>query len=243
MADETTTPVMNDVHDPLRMGRSLAQRPAATALTRLLGEDAPTLLWVLRPEGRLQGAPVVDTDQDRLRALATWQRIIGAGPVTITPEGDTEENHTIVGSYDGIPVKVSTVVRLPDLPALPLAEVMDRSPGLADAVHQDWPTPGAEPVPELEPAAAALAEEFPELATEGPAEEPSAPKEAQSGRPRTVISWAFFWVAIAATVSLVTLLAVGSDQVVKVGGAVLLVVMFVSGIVSVATERSRGGHR
>lgn len=89
------------------------QVSTALDLVKLLQEDAPAASWTLPTTGtRLEGQLTMpgSTDTDRRRALATWQRIIGAGPVTSTPVGGHCSHLTITGSYEGIPVQVATIV-------------------------------------------------------------------------------------------------------------------------------------
>ncbi|WP_017612087.1 hypothetical protein [Nocardiopsis salina] len=62
-----------------------------------------------RIEGHLHGG---EFDIGRLRGLAVWQRIIGAGPVQVRPDGP-REHHVIEGSYRGAAVRVVTVVDTP----------------------------------------------------------------------------------------------------------------------------------
>lgn len=50
-----------------------------------------------------------DFDQARRHTLSAWQRVIGAGPATTQRLGATDQL-TVTGSYEGIPVRVSTMV-------------------------------------------------------------------------------------------------------------------------------------
>lgn len=98
---------------PERRRAGLDQLAVATEFVKLLQEDAPAASWTLPTAGtRLEGQLTMpgSTDTDRRRALATWQRIIGAGPVTSTPFGGHCSHLTITGSYEGIPVQVATIV-------------------------------------------------------------------------------------------------------------------------------------
>jgi len=86
------------------------QALAATVLVALVQEDAPQVTWRLDRRGHLESLVVGDTDQEKRRGLAAWQRVIGAGPVTVLGTSGMRSTITIRGSYEGIPVEVSAVV-------------------------------------------------------------------------------------------------------------------------------------
>ena len=91
---------------------SVPQLQAATALVALVQEDAPPASWEVSESGRRLSGQIVmpsGTDADRRNALAAWQRVLGAGPVETVPTG-TREHISVSGSYDGIPVRVVTIV-------------------------------------------------------------------------------------------------------------------------------------
>ncbi|MFC9089022.1 hypothetical protein [Nocardiopsis dassonvillei] len=93
------------------------QTEALAVLARLAAEGAPPVEWTITTgdgTDRLQARGLMFTtgpDLDRVRrvGLATWQRIIGAGPVTTSRAG-AYERLAITGSYEGLPVRVSTML-------------------------------------------------------------------------------------------------------------------------------------
>ena len=98
---------------PQRRPCGITQVTVATALVTLLQENAPAATWHLPTAGtRLEGQLTMpgSTSTDKHKALAEWQRIIGAGPVTSVPVGDCRTHLTISGSYEGVPVHVATIV-------------------------------------------------------------------------------------------------------------------------------------
>lgn len=104
---------------PKRRPSGLTQVTVATELVKLLQEDAPAATWHLPTSGtRLEGHLTMpgSTDTDKHKALAEWQRITGAGPVTSTTISDGRTHLTITGSYEGIPVTVATIVDIDDTP-------------------------------------------------------------------------------------------------------------------------------
>ena len=81
--------------------------------TMLAAKDAPDVQWRTTPtrlEAVLSRADF--TPQGQLRGLAAWQRVLSAGPVQIRPSGHFDF-HEVTGSYDGVEVTVSTIVRRP----------------------------------------------------------------------------------------------------------------------------------
>lgn len=87
-----------------------AQLHVASTLLALVQEDAPAALWRMDSDGAyLDGQIFGDTDTDRRRGLAAWQRVIGSGPVETTQVG-AHSHLTVRGSYEGVPVSVVTVV-------------------------------------------------------------------------------------------------------------------------------------
>lgn len=99
-----------------------SQTTTAETLAALTREDAPAALWRLGAyagEG-LEGQIVGDQDgTSRRRALAAWQRVLGAGPVEARRIGDAEHLY-VRGSYQGVAVTVVTVVDA-DQPAVAVA--------------------------------------------------------------------------------------------------------------------------
>lgn len=86
------------------------QLQAAEALVLLLAEGAPAVQWRIGHRGVLDGQYFGETDTERRRALAEWQRIIGAGPVATTAELGPTQHLAVRGSYEGVPVTVTTIV-------------------------------------------------------------------------------------------------------------------------------------
>lgn len=89
------------------------QTEVAEALVKLTREDAPTPTWFVNDTGpQLIGTLYLETgtDTDRRNGLLAWQRVIGAGPVH-TETRDSKTRLTVTGSYEGVPVRVSTSVR------------------------------------------------------------------------------------------------------------------------------------
>ena len=80
----------------------------------LAAEDAPAVQWRTTPT-RLEAvlSQVDFTPQEQLRGLAAWQRVLGAGPVQVRPTG-VFEFHEISGSFQGVEVTVSTILRRPE---------------------------------------------------------------------------------------------------------------------------------
>lgn len=88
----------------------MTQLRAALALVALMQEDGPALYWsVEHTPVRLNGMLHADTDTDKRAGLSAWQRVIGAGPVTAVPNGP-REHLEVNGSYEGVPVRVVTIV-------------------------------------------------------------------------------------------------------------------------------------
>lgn len=88
-------------------------------LVKLLQEGAPAAQWLMSDRGtRLDGQLMMhdSSTADKRKALAEWQRIIGASPVTSMPVGDHQLHLAITGSYEGIPVNVATIVDADDTP-------------------------------------------------------------------------------------------------------------------------------
>lgn len=88
-------------------------------LVKLLQEGAPAAQWLMSDRGTyLDGQLMMhtSTSTDKRRALAEWQRILGAGPVTSTTISDGRAHLSIVGSYEGVPVNVATIVDADDAP-------------------------------------------------------------------------------------------------------------------------------
>lgn len=88
---------------------SVPQLQAATVLLALIQEDAPAPTWVLDRRGDQLHGQLHGPNADRRNALAAWQRVIGAGPVTTHPSGGML-HLGIRGSYEGVPVEVTTLV-------------------------------------------------------------------------------------------------------------------------------------
>lgn len=102
----------NPAHIRRRAEEPLTQLRAATTLLQLIQEDAPAAKWEMDDDGhRLDGHILMldSTDVDRRQALAAWQRILGAGPVEVRPVG-ANEHISVSGSYEGVPVRVVTIV-------------------------------------------------------------------------------------------------------------------------------------
>ena len=102
----------NPTHVARRTEEPLTQLRAATALLALVQEDAPAAEWALDHHGhRLVGQllPSGGTDADLRRGLIAWQRVIGAGPVS-TASHMGADHISVEGSYEGIPVRVVTIV-------------------------------------------------------------------------------------------------------------------------------------
>ena len=105
----------------------ITQLRIATALVDLIQEDAPAATWDVAERGRRLTGQIImptGTDTDRRRALAAWQRILGAGPVTSSPVGHTE-HISVSGSYEGIPVRVVTIVDIESAVVERLAKAAD----------------------------------------------------------------------------------------------------------------------
>lgn len=88
-------------------------------LVKLLQEGAPAAQWLMSDRGtRLDGQLMMhdSSTTDKRKALAEWQRILGAGPVTSAPVGDGRAHLAITGSYEGVPVNVATIVDADDTP-------------------------------------------------------------------------------------------------------------------------------
>lgn len=104
---------MDDPTNPYLLpakGQTATQLQAAEALVLLLAEGAPAVQWTIRPRGVLTGQFFGATDAERRRALAEWQRIIGAGPVKVSAELGPTQHLTVAGSYEGVTVTVTTIV-------------------------------------------------------------------------------------------------------------------------------------
>lgn len=91
------------------------QADFADVLLDLIREKAPSAAWTLPAcrhgsDRRLEGHLFGSFDVGKIRGLASWQRIIGAGPVQVRPDG-AHEHHVIEGSYRGAAVRVVTVVK------------------------------------------------------------------------------------------------------------------------------------
>ena len=95
-----------------------AQSAAIATLALLRTEDAPTIQWTLTDDAqvppRLEGhihPRTTAPDRYQRHALAAWQRVIGAGPITVDPARGGGERLTAIGSYEGIAVHVRTTIR------------------------------------------------------------------------------------------------------------------------------------
>lgn len=90
----------------------LTQLRAATTLVVLIQEDAPAADWRLAEDGRSLRGQLLSFNADdvaRRAGIAAWQRVIGAGPVEARVHLG-REHLVIEGSYEGVPVEVSTIV-------------------------------------------------------------------------------------------------------------------------------------
>lgn len=102
----------NPAHIRRRAEEPLTQLRAATTLLQLIQEDAPAAEWSLDHRGRTLSGHLMTrgaTDTELRQGLAAWQRIIGAGPVSTARHAGTD-HISIEGSYEGVPVRVVTIV-------------------------------------------------------------------------------------------------------------------------------------
>ena len=78
----------------------------------LVQEDAPAATWEMADDGRQLHGHVLMLDRadaERRQALEAWQRVIGAGPATVRPV-QGRDHVSVTGSYEGVPVRVVTIV-------------------------------------------------------------------------------------------------------------------------------------
>lgn len=97
---------------------SQATKPTTQAevfglLAQLAGEGAPDPEWTVYADaariGQVMGRLMLDTDTEQHKALAVWQRIIGAGPVKVEA-GARTDLLSVSGSYEGLAVRIVALV-------------------------------------------------------------------------------------------------------------------------------------
>lgn len=102
----------NPTHVARRAPEPMTQLRAATALVLLIQEDAPAAVWEISETGNALSGHIMmlsGTDNDRRQAMAAWQRVLGAGPVSASRVRD-KDHLSVAGSYEGIPARVVTIV-------------------------------------------------------------------------------------------------------------------------------------